>query len=179
MKKQDIYNLVTASMLFAVGLALPFLTAQLQSLGNMLLPMHLPILLCGFICGWKYGLFCGAALPIVRSLLFSMPPLYPSAVTYAFELAAYGFFTGFIFLLFKKKNLTAVYVSLISAMLIGRVVKGIASAVCYGIISKSYTFMMFISGAFVEAVPGIVIQLLVIPAVLVAMKKASTEAFKE
>ena len=158
-------------MLFAIGLALPFLTAQLQSLGNMLLPMHLPILLCGFICGWKYGLFCGAALPIVRSLLFSMPPLYPSAVTYAFELAAYGFFTGFIFLFFKKKNITAVYVSLISAMLIGRAVKGIASAVCYGIIGKGYPLAMFLSSAFIEAVPGIVLQLLLIPAVLVAIKK--------
>ena len=162
-------------MLFAVGLLLPFLTAQLQSLGNMLLPMHLPILLCGFICGWKYGLFCGAALPIIRSLLFSMPPLYPSAVTYAFELAAYGFCTGFIFLFFKKKNLTAVYVSLVSAMLIGRVIKGIASAVCYGTINKGYSFMMFISGAFVEAVPGIILQLLVIPAVLVAIKRISVK----
>jgi thiamine transporter ThiT len=171
MKRREIYNLVTAAMLFALGLVLPFLTAQLASLGNMLLPMHLPILLCGFICGWRYGLFCGAALPIIRSLLFSMPVLYPSAVTYAFELAAYGFFTGFIFLLFRRKNLTAAYAALISAMLIGRAVKGIASAVCYGIINKGYSFMMFISGSFIEAVPGIILQLLIIPAVLVAVGK--------
>ena len=172
MKRENIYNLVVAAMLFALGLVLPFLTAQLSTLGNMLLPLHLPILLCGFICGWKYGLLCGATLPIVRSLIFSMPPLFPQAVTMAFELAAYGFFTGFFFLISKKKSLVSVYVSLISAMLIGRVIKGAANAVCYGILSKGYTFMMFISGAFLEAIPGIIIQLVLIPAVLVALKKA-------
>ena len=171
MKREKIYNLVSASMLFAIGLILPFLTAQMQGLGNMLSPMHLPVLLCGFICGWRYGLLCGATLPLVRSFMFGMPVLYPNAVTYAFEFAAYGFFTGFVFLLFKKKNLTAVYVSLVSAMLIGRAIKGIASAVCYGIISWSYTFVMFISGAFVESLPGIVIQLVLIPVILVAIKK--------
>ncbi len=172
MGKQKIYNMVLAAMLFALGLVLPFLTAQLQSLGNMLLPMHLPILLCGFICGWKYGLFCGATLPIIRSLMFGMPPLYPNAVTYAFEFAAYGFFAGFVFLLFKRKNLIAVYTSLISAMLIGRAVKGIANAVCYGIISEPYSFMIFISESFVKAVPGIIIQIVLIPIILVAVKKA-------
>ena len=172
MKRENIYNLVLAAMLFALGLVLPFVTAQIPDLGNMLLPMHLPILLCGFICGWKYGLLCGATLPIVRSLMLGMPPLFPQAVTMAFELAAYGFFTGFFFLLSKKKGLASVYISLISAMLIGRIIKGIANAIAYGMLSKSYSFMMFISGAFLEAIPGIIIQLLLIPAVLVALKKA-------
>ena len=175
MKRENIYNLVLASMLFALGLVLPFLTAHLASLGNMLLPMHLPILLCGFICGWKYGLLCGATLPIIRSLIFSMPPMFPQAVTMAFELAAYGFFTGFLYLLFKKKNIASVYISLIASMLIGRIIKGVANAVCYGILSKGYTFMMFISGAFLEAIPGIIIQLLLIPAILVALKKAKVK----
>lgn len=175
MKKSTIYDLVTAAMLFAIGLTLPFLTGQLPDIGNMLLPMHLPVLLTGFVCGWKYGLAVGAILPIFRSLVFGMPILYPSAFTMAFELACYGFLTGFIFLLMKKKDLLAVYISLVSAMLVGRIVKGIMNAVCYGAMSKSYTFAMFISGAFVEAVPGIVIQLVLIPAVLIAIKKASVK----
>ena len=160
-------------MLFAIGLVLPFATGQIPEIGNMLLPMHIPVLLCGFICGWKYGLAVGALLPIIRSLIFGMPPLYPSALTMAFELAAYGFLTGFLYMILKKKNLTTVYISLIIAMIAGRIIKGIANAVCYGIINKGYTFMMFISGAFLEAVPGIIIQLILIPAILLAVKKAS------
>ena len=160
-------------MLFALGLILPFVTGQIPEIGNMLLPMHLPVLLCGFICGPKYGLAVGALLPIMRSLMFGMPPLYPSAVTMAFELAAYGFLTGFLYLIFKKKNITSVYISLIAAMIAGRIIKGIANAICYGIINKGYTFMMFISGAFLEAIPGIIIQLILIPAVLLATKKAT------
>ena len=160
-------------MLFAIGLVLPFATGQIPEIGNMLLPMHIPVLLCGFICGWKYGLAVGALLPIIRALIFGMPPLYPSAVTMAFELTAYGFLTGFLYPILRKKNLTAVYISLITAMIAGRIVKGIANAVCYEIINKGYTFVMFISGAFLEAVPGIIIQLILIPAILLAIKKTS------
>ena len=173
MNKTAIQKLASAAMLFAIGLVLPFATGQIPEIGNMLLPMHIPVLLCGFICGWKYGLAVGALLPIIRSLIFGMPPLYPSALTMAFELAAYGFLTGFLYMILKKKNLTTVYISLIIAMIAGRIIKGIANAVCYGIINKGYTFMMFISGAFLEAVPGIIIQLILIPAILLAVKKAS------
>ncbi len=173
MNKTAIQNLAAAAMLFALGLVLPFVTGQIPEIGNMLLPMHLPVLLCGFVCGWKYGLAIGALLPIIRSLTFGMPPLFPSAVTMAFELAAYGFLTGFLYSILKKKNITSVYISLIDAMLAGRIVKGIANAVCYGIADKGYTFMMFISGAFLEAIPGIIIQLILIPAVLLATKKAN------
>lgn len=175
MKKETVQNLVFTSMLFSIGLFLPFLTGQIPEIGNMLLPMHLPVLLCGFICGYKYGIFLGAALPLIRSFIFGMPLLFPSAVTMSFELAAYGFFTGFIYLLFKRKSLSAVYISLVSAMLLGRVVKGIASAVCYGIADKSYGFALFISGAFLEAIPGIVLQLILVPAILLAIKRVSVK----
>ena len=173
MNKTAIQKLASAAMLFAMGLVLPLATGQIPEIGNMLLPMHIPVLLCGFICGWKYGLAVGALLPIIRSLIFGMPPLYPSALTMAFELAAYGFLTGFLYMIFRKKNLTAIYISLTTAMIAGRIVKGIANAICYGIADKGYTFMMFISGAFIEAVPGIIIQLILIPLVLIAIKNSS------
>ena len=173
MNRTAIRNLATAAMLFALGLLLPFLTGQIREIGNMLLPMHLPVLLCGFVCGWKYGLAVGALIPIIRSLIFGMPPIYPNAVTMAFELAAYGFITGFLYLILKKKNLTSVYLSLLCAMIIGRIVKGIANAICYGIVNKGYTFVMFISGAFLEAVPGIIIQLVLIPAILLAIGRTA------
>ena len=173
MTNKTVYNLATAGMLFAMGLALPFLTMHNPQLANILLPMHLPVLLCGLVCGWHYGLAVGFTLPIIRSLIFSMPPLYPQAVTMAFELAVYGFVTGFLYLLLRRKNLVSVYISLISAMILGRIVKGIANAICYGLADKGYTFSMFISGAFLEAIPGIIIQLILIPSVVLALKKAS------
>lgn len=173
MKNKTLHNLVTAAMLFAIGLALPFLTGQIPEIGNLLLPMHIPVLLCGFICGWKYGLAVGFTLPVIRSLIFGMPFLYPNAVNMAFELAAYGFCTGFIYLIFRKKNLMSVYISLICAMFIGRVIKGIAAAIIYGVADKAYSFSMFIGGAFIEAVPGIILQLILIPAIIIALKKAS------
>lgn len=159
-------------MLFALGLVLPFLTGQIPEIGNLLLPMHLPVLLCGFVCGPIYGAAVGFTLPIIRSFIFGMPVFYPSAVTMAFELLAYGFFTGFLYLLFKRKNLFAIYASLIPAMLIGRAIKGIANTIAFGISDKPYSFAAFISGAFTEAIPGIVLQLVLIPAVLLALKKA-------
>ena len=172
MSRKNILNLTYAAMLFALGRVLPFLTGQIPEIGNLLLPMHLPVLLCGFVCGPIYGAAVGFTLPIIRSFIFGMPVFYPSAVTMAFELLAYGFFTGFLYLLFKRKNLFAIYASLIPAMLIGRVIKGIANAIAFGISDKPYSFAAFISGAFTEAIPGIVLQLILIPAVLLALKKA-------
>ncbi len=172
MKSFSIKRLATAAMLLSLGLVLPFLTGQLPDIGNMLLPMHFPVLLCGFICGWKYGLAVGATLPIFRSLLFGMPPLFPQAVTMAFELAAYGLLTGLLYSLIKCREIPRIYISLITAMLAGRIVKGIANAVAYGISDKSYGFMMFISGAFLEAIPGIILQLVLIPLIIIALKKA-------
>ena len=173
MRNNDIYNLVTAATLLALGLTLPFLTVNNPELGNLLLPMHLPVLLCGFICGWKYGLAVGAITPLMRSLIISVPPLFPQATTMVFELAVYGFVTGFVYMIMKKRNLFSVYVSLISAMLLGRIVKGIANAICYGIDDKPYGFSAFITSSFIEAIPGIIIQLLFIPAVLLALRKAT------
>ncbi len=171
MNSQSIKNLVTASMLFAVGIVLPFATGQIPEIGNMLLPMHLPVLLCGFICGFKYGGAIGFLLPLMRSLMFGRPLLYPNAVAMAVELMAYGLAAGLIYMLFKKKTLLSIYISLVSAMLLGRIVWGAASAVLYGIASKAYGFAAFIAGAFVEAVPGIILQLILIPALVFTVQK--------
>lgn len=169
--KTSTINLVYAAMFFAIGLVLPFVTGQVPEIGNLLLPMHLPVLLCGFICGPIYGSVVGVFLPIVRSLIFGMPALLPSAVTMAFELMAYGFFTGFVYSLFKPKSLVSIYITLISAMLMGRAIKGLANMIIYGVLGIEYSFALFISGAFIEAIPGIILQLVVIPLILISLKK--------
>lgn len=82
-------------MFVAIGVVLPFFTGQIPQIGNMLLPMHIPVLLCGLICGWQYGGMVGFILPLLRTMLFGMPVLYPTGIAMAFELAAYGLVIGF------------------------------------------------------------------------------------
>lgn len=156
----------------ALGLVLPFLTGQIPQIGKMLSPMHIPVFLCGFVCGWPFGLAVGFITPLLRSVLFGMPILFPSAVGMAFELATYGTVSGILYALFKKKNLVSIYVTLIVAMLCGRVVWGIVSIVLYGIQGNSFTMEMFLAGAFTKAVPGIILHLLLIPAIMFALERS-------
>lgn len=169
--KTDIKNLVLAALFMALGIVLPFLTGQIPQIGNMLLPMHIPVLLCGFICGWQYGLAVGFATPLLRSMIFGMPVMMPSAIGMAFELAAYGFVTGFLYRKLPKKNYT-VYISLLGAMIIGRIVWGMVSVVLYGIQGNSFSVQIFLSGALLNAIPGIILQIILIPAIMIALNKA-------
>lgn len=97
-------KIVLAGLFIALGIVLPFITMQIPSIGNMLLPMHIPIILCGFICGGPYGLIVGVIVPLLRSVLFGMPALFPNAVAMAFELGTYGFVTGVLYKRFNKKS---------------------------------------------------------------------------
>ena len=81
-------------MFLALGYVLPFFTGQIPAVGKMLLPMHIPVLLCGFVCGWQYGLMVGFIVPLFRSVLAGMPVMMPTAVGMAFELATYGVLCG-------------------------------------------------------------------------------------
>ena len=155
----------------ALGIVLPFFTGQIPQIGNMLLPMHIPVLLCGFICGWQYGLAVGFVTPLLRSMIFGMPVMMPSAIGMAFELAAYGFVTGFLYRKLPKKNYT-VYISLLGAMIIGRIVWGMVSVVLYGIQGNSFSVQIFLSGALLNAIPGIILQIILIPAIMIALNKA-------
>ena len=137
----------------------------------MLLPMHLPVLLCGFVCGPAWGLLTGAVTPLLRSLIFGMPPLLPMATAMAFELAAYGFFTGLFYQKLNKNN-GNIYLSLLLAMLLGRAVYGVAMAAILGLSGGSYTWAAFLAGAFTGAVPGILLQIVLVPLCVMALKRA-------
>lgn len=158
-------------MFLALGIILPIFTMQIKEIGDTLLPMHLPIMLCGLICGKYYGFCIGLILPFLRSFMFSMPPLYPNAVWMALELAAYGFAIGTVYALFKSKNTLSVYISLISAMVAGRIVWGIAKTLLLGLGGKAFTFAAFIAGGFIDAVPGIALQLILIPLIFNIVNK--------
>lgn len=172
MKNSQIKNMVLTAMFLAIGLVLPFLTGQIKEIGNMLLPMHVPVYLCAFICSWKYGMAMGLVLPIMRSAIFHMPMMYPNAVAMAIELATYGLVAGYLYGKSKYKCIKALYKCMIPAMVIGRVVWGIAQVVLLGIGGKAFTISAFISGAFLNAIPGIILQLILIPAIMVALGRA-------
>lgn len=168
----NVKKLAVTAMLFAVGMVLPFFTGQIPVIGKMLLPMHIPVLLCGFIVGWQYGALIGFLLPIVRGLVFGMPPLYPNAVAMAFEMAAYGFVSGYLYSHARWQCTKMLYISLVTAMLAGRIVWAFAEVILLGIGGNIFTWKMFAAGAFLNAIPGIIVQLTLIPLIMVALRRA-------
>ena len=156
-------------------MALPLLTSQIKEIGDSLLPMHIAVLFCGIYCGAKNGLIVGFILPLLRSILFSMPPTYPNAVWMAFELATYGFVMGLLYRKIGKRNVRYLYLSLIIAMLSGRIVWAIAKTVLLGFGGVAFTFGAFITGGFIDALPGIVLQLILIPTVISLLGKKTKE----
>ena len=171
---KQVKRLVYSAMCLALCLVLPFLTGQIPEVGSMLLPMHIPVLLCGFLCGAGWGAAVGFTAPLLRHLLFGMPPM-PGCISMAFELATYGLVVG---LLHKKmgKSMKGVYVSLICAMVAGRLVWGAAQMAIMGLNGGSFPFSAFVAGAFTSAIPGIVLQLVLIPVLVRALDKAGVKA---
>ena len=174
-KHKRALNISLSGIFISLGIVLPFLTGQIPEIGSMLCPMHIPVLICGFICGWKYGLIVGFATPLLRSAIFQMPPMYPTAIAMSFELGAYGLIAGILYNIIQNKCKSLIlgnYITLIIAMLLGRIVWGIAyfvMALLDG--TLVFTFEIFITAAFVSAWPGIVLQLLLIPFLITALDK--------
>ncbi len=163
MKNQNkLLKMVFAAAFLAMSYIMPFLTGQIPEIGSMLCPMHIPVLLCGFICGWPWGLAVGFIAPLLRSLTLGMPPLFPTAVCMAFELAAYGLFSGLMHRILPRKK-PYIYCSLVVAMIVGRVIWGATMFACMGINGGAFTFSAFIAGAITNAIPGIIVQIIVVP----------------
>ncbi|MBE7022781.1 MAG: ECF transporter S component [Ruminococcaceae bacterium] len=163
---KDIRKMLLSAMFLSLGILLPFLTGQVKEIGDTLLPMHIPVMLCGLICGWQYGLIVGGILPFLRALMVGMPPIYPNAVWMAAELATYGFVVGFLYYTFHKKQMWWLYSCMLISMVSGRVVWGVTKAVLLGVAGKSFTLQAFIAGGLIDSFPGILLQLILIPAII-------------
>lgn len=170
MKKNNSLKLTLSALFLALSLVMPFLTGQIPEIGSMLCPLHIPVLLCGFICGPTWGLVVGIIAPIIRSLIFGMPPLFPTAIAMAFELGAYGFMAGLMHKIFPKKK-PYIYCSLLTSMIVGRIIWGMAMFVLLGVSGGVLTLSAFIAGAFTNAIPGIIIQIILIPIMVMLMEK--------
>ena len=163
-----ILKMILSALFLALAYVMPFLTGQIPEIGAMLCPMHVPVLLCGFICGPVWGLCVGAIAPIFRSLTLGMPPLFPTALCMAFELAAYGVISGLMHKLLPRKK-PYIYCSLLIAMIVGRLIWGAAMFVFVGV-GGGFTFAAFIAGAITGAIPGIIVQIVLIPVIVMILE---------
>ena len=163
-------HLVYAAVCLALCMLLPFLTGQIPQIGSALSPMHIPVLLAGFLCGPWWAMAVGFVAPMLRHVWLGMPPLI-TAIAMSFELAAYGLFSGLLYRLLPKKTVN-IYVSLIGAMILGRIVWGIAMVVISGVSGSAFTWSAFIAGALLNAIPGIILHIVLIPMLVMALKRA-------
>lgn len=163
--KKHYLKTVLAALFLAIALVLPLLTGQIREIGNKLCPMHLPVLLCGFICGPVYGAMTGFIAPLLRFAVFGMPPIMPNGIPMCFELATYGLVSGLLYSLMPKKK-SSVYISLIAAMLSGRIIWGIVKAILFGLGKTNFGLSVFITEGFVNSAPGAILQIILIPILL-------------
>ncbi len=167
---RTVKNLAFAAMFLALCIVLPLVTGGIPQIGKALAPMHIPVLVCGFICGWQYGAAVGFVAPLMRSVIFNVPVMYPTAIAMAFELSVYGFLSGILYKLFPKKNLY-LFPALIISMLGGRIVWGISRYIIAGLSGSHFDFSLFIAGAFTQAIPGIICQIILVPLIVISLKK--------
>lgn len=168
-----IKRLTFGGLLLAVTILLPqaFHLTGIPASGAVFLPMHIPVLLSGFLLGPAYGLLIGCLGPLISFLLTDMP----SAARLPFmigEVGFYGFSSGLLYhtLHFSKKKF-GITISLIGAMISGRII--------YTLMLVIFTYLLHIPcggpaaaiTAFVTGIYGIIIQLLLIPAILYSLKK--------
>ena len=163
-------RMVLAAFFLATALLLPFLTGQIPEIGGMLCPMHLPVLLCGFFCGPWYGFVIGLIAPIFRFFLFNMPPIFPTGVSMSIELAFYGLTAGIMYKILPPKKI-CVYISLFVAMIVGRIMWGLSRLVLMGLGKIDFGFEIFITESISKAVPGIILQIILAPLLVISLKK--------
>lgn len=169
--RKQLLNLAFSGLFLALSYVLPFLTGQIPEIGSMLCPMHIPVLLCGFVCGAPYGLVVGLVAPLLRSATLGVPVFFPTATAMSFELAVYGLTAGVLYKHLPKKK-PFIYASLIGAMAAGRIVWGAVMFCVMGFNTANFGFAAFWAGAVVNAIPGIISQIILIPALVMILEKA-------
>lgn len=165
-----IKKIMVAAICATLCVVLPMAFHAIPNAGSIFLPMHIPVLLCGLLCGWPFGFACGLLGPVLSFLTTGMPPaaILPSMIA---ELAAYGAVSGFLSAIVRtKRPHTDLLVSLAGAMLIGRIFAGITKALIFS--AGSYSMTAWITAHFVTALPGIAIQLIFLPGIILALERA-------
>jgi predicted membrane protein len=160
-------KIVISGLLIAIGVFLPVIFHSMSMGGQIFLPMHIPVLIGGILLGPLYGSLVGVITPILSSFFTGMPPVFPMLPIMVFELGTYGLTAGYISKLYPKK----VFVPLLAAMFDGRISAGLVVFVLSRFFGVSIKPLFFLKGAIVTGLPGIIIQLIIIPPIVIALKK--------
>ncbi len=171
MKNKPLLDLTLSAVFIAVGMLLPLVTGQIPQINQMLLPMHIPVLMCGLICGWRYGVCVGAILPLLRSMVFGQPVIYPIAIAMTFELSVYGLVTGVLYSQAQRRSLFTLYRSLLVAMLAGRIIRGVAEMILLSVAGNTFTLSVFMIKVVLTSLPGVALQLILIPTIMILIDK--------
>lgn len=160
-------QLVRAALLIAIGVILPQAFHSIQNAGAIFLPMHIPVLIGGFILSPYYAICVGIVTPLLSSLFTGMPPI-PMLYVMMLELASYGLF---ISLLYNKAKI-GLYPSLIGGMLVGRAMNIIGNyLILHILMSRPFNIMTIATGIFIQGIPGIVIQIILIPLIVYGLER--------
>lgn len=160
-------TLVEASLFLALGFIFPTLFHMFgMGNGKVFLPMHIPVFLCGFLCGKNYGALVGFLTPVLTSIFTGLPPFYPIGISMGIELCVYGFMSGYLY-----HNTNKIYLSLLVSMVMGRMVNGVVQVILLSFTDVSYSFEIFITTSFIQAIPGILLQLCLVPFVVYTYEK--------
>ena len=179
MENTRLKKLIFSAIFLALGFILPIFFGQLPTIGQMLVPMHIPVILCGMVCDWKHGTIIGFILPLLRSLIFSVPVLYPTAISVAFEMATYGLIVGILYGYSKKKSIFTIYFAMIVTMILGRIIRCISQILLLNIQGNPFVWKSFFTGVILNSIPGVILQLIIIPIVIIALKRAKLLEFNK
>lgn len=169
MKLSYVKSIVFTAVCAALCIVVPMAFHTIPNAGVVFLPMHIPVLLCGLACGWPYGLICGLIGPLLSSVITGMPPaaMLPSMMV---ECATYGLVTGLMMRFVRTRSAVAdLYISLITAMVLGRVVAGFAKSLIF---SPGTAPFAWVTTSLVAGIPGIIIQLVLMPTIVFALTQA-------
>ncbi len=168
--QKPLVKCITAAVFLAVGLLLPLITGQLPQINRFLLPMHIPILLCGLVCGPQYGVCVGLITPLLRSAVFGLPVIYPTALAMALELAVYGLVSGLIYKP-RHHSLPRLYISLVTAMLFGRLARASWELILLNLTENGFQVKVYIGTTLLPSIVGALLQLIIIPAVMDLLRR--------
>ncbi len=171
MSRIRLNHLTLSAIFLALGIILPLFIGQIPKIGSMLLPMHIPIFLCAFVCGYKYAVPVAIILPLLRSFLFGVPQLYPQAISIALEMATYALVSGIIYKHSRSKEIGAIYLSLIPSMVLGRAVRGAVQLSLLSLSGSRIAVKLFFTETIIAGIPGVLLQLIIIPAVMLILNR--------
>jgi len=168
--KTNTREITYTAILLAIGVMLPRFVniIPIPNLASILSPMHIPVLICGFLVSWKYAGLLGLMLPLVAFLINGMPPIFPVGISMMAELATYGIAAALLF----KYTRGRILISLIGAMLLGRIVMGIMNTILLGFAGVPYGLEVFLASAFINMIPGIITHIIIVPLIVKALIRA-------